>query len=56
MGFFLIQMLIDSKDKIIAFHGCINNWILHIYYNMSRNIDENYDKKYINETMIDENL
>lgn len=37
-------MLIDSKDKIIAFHGCINNWILHIYYNMSRNIDENYDK------------
>lgn len=45
MGFFLIQMLIDSKDKNIAFHIYINNWILHIYYNMLRNIDENYDKK-----------
>ena len=44
--FFLIQMLIDSKDKYIVFCKYINNWTLRIYNDMSRNIDEKINKKY----------
>ena len=37
---------LTNKDENIGFQGYINSWILQIYRDISRNIDENFDKKY----------
>lgn len=37
---------LTNKDKNIGYQGYINSWILQIYRDISRNIDENLDKKY----------
>lgn len=34
-----------NKDENIGFYGYIS-WILRIYWDTSRNINENFDKKY----------
>ena len=33
------------KDENISFHKYINSWTLQIYWDISRNIDENFNKK-----------
>ena len=37
---------LTNKDKNIGYQEYINSWILQIYRDISRNIDENLDKKY----------
>lgn len=37
---------LTNKDKNIGYQEYINSWILQIYRDISRNIDENFDKKY----------
>ena len=35
------------KDENISFHKYINSWTLQIYLDISRNIDENFNKKIV---------